>query len=244
MPATAAWTALAMGLMGGPHCLAMCAASCGAITQRAGAGEGQPLRRLERSGSPPRSSPAARPLLAFHAGRLAGYALAGGMAAAAMDRLAWLSQQSAALRPAWTLLHVAVLAWAVLMMVQARQPRWIEALGRGVWQRVRPWLDRPGGTLLVGAAWALMPCGLLYSALLVAALSGSVWQGAASMALFGAGGAVWLLGGRWAWSQLRDRLDRARGGWGTRVAGLLLFGFAAWAIWVDAQGRDLALWCA
>jgi sulfite exporter TauE/SafE len=40
-----------------------------------------------------------------------------------------------------------------------------------------------------------MPCGLLYSAVLVAALSGGAWQGALSMAAFAVGGAVWLLAG-------------------------------------------------
>ena len=38
-----------------------------------------------------------------------------------------------------------------------------------------------------------MPCGLLYSAVLVAALSGGAWQGALSMAAFAVGGALWLL---------------------------------------------------
>jgi hypothetical protein len=40
-----------------------------------------------------------------------GYGFAGALAAWAMDRLAWLGQNTAALRPAWTLLHVLILAW-------------------------------------------------------------------------------------------------------------------------------------
>ncbi|RKH83388.1 sulfite exporter TauE/SafE family protein, partial [Corallococcus praedator] len=42
MLATLAWTALVMGLVGGPHCLAMCAAPCGALT----AGATQPSQPL------------------------------------------------------------------------------------------------------------------------------------------------------------------------------------------------------
>ncbi|MBU5900628.1 hypothetical protein JVW24_26270, partial [Vibrio cholerae O1] len=34
------WTALIMGLVGGPHCLAMCAAPCGVVTGGAGRGGG------------------------------------------------------------------------------------------------------------------------------------------------------------------------------------------------------------
>lgn len=240
MLAATAWAALVMGLVGGPHCLAMCAAPCGAITRQDGRGldaSPEQVVRLVARPSLPRA-------LAFHMGRLAGYALAGGLAALAMDSLAWLTQQTAALRPAWTLLHVAVLAWGVLMMLHARQPAWIERAGRGVWARVRPILARPGGTLAVGMAWAMMPCGLLYSALLVAALSGSVWKGAMTMALFGAGSAAWLVAGPWAWGWLRHRLNAARGGWGTRAAGLLLFCVAAWAIWMDLSDHVQALWCA
>lgn len=243
MLAATAWTALAMGLLGGPHCLAMCAAPCGAITRSPLPADGamaapagaQVLRRLER--------PSLARTTLFHAGRIAGYAAAGALAALAMDRLAWLTQQTAALKPAWTLLHVAVLAWGLLMMLQARQPAWIERAGRGVWRRVAPAIARPGGALAAGSAWALMPCGLIYSALLVAALSGSVAAGAATMAFFGLGGTAWLLAGPWAWGRLRRRLDQAHGGGGTRLAGLLLCGVAAWALWLDLSHSAPGLWC-
>ncbi len=145
---------------------------------------------------------------------MAGYGLAGAAAALAMDRLAWLTQQSAALRPAWTLLHVGMLAWGLLMALQARQPLWVERAGRAVWDRVGPAVRAPGGLAVAGLAWALMPCGLLYSALLVAALAGSPAQGAATMAAFGGGSALWLLGGTWAWRRLRSR-----GGRGARHLG-------------------------
>jgi hypothetical protein len=110
-----------------------------------------------------------------------------------MDSLAWLTQQTVALRPAWTLMHVAVMAWGLMMVIQARQPLWVEQAGRTVWARVRPLVSAPGGVLVAGGLWALMPCGLLYSALLVAALSGGPLEGALSMALFGLGSGVWLV---------------------------------------------------
>src|SRR5690606_7927114 len=133
-----------------------------------------------------------RRLLAFHSGRLTGYAAAGAVAALAMDSLAWLTQQTVALSPAWTLMHVAVMAWGLMMMVQARQPVWVEQAGRAAWRKVQPLVRAPGGLMVGGALWALMPCGLLYSALLVAALSGGPLQGALTMALFGVGSGVWL----------------------------------------------------
>ncbi|MFT4242068.1 MAG: sulfite exporter TauE/SafE family protein [Acidovorax sp.] len=232
-----AWSALLMGLAGGAHCLAMCAAPCGALVGQGG-GEGggvQPVRWAPRGG-------VARRAVAFHAGRLGGYSAAGALAAIAMDGLAWLTRQATALHPVWTLMHVAVMAWGLMLLVQARQPAWVEGAGRAVWGRVRPLVGAPGGVLAAGFLWALMPCGLLYSALLVAALSGGPLQGALAMALFGIGSGTWLVGGRWAWSRIRRRLDGWRAEWGTRVAGGLLCGVAVWALWVDLIYKP-SLWC-
>ncbi|MFN4120600.1 sulfite exporter TauE/SafE family protein [Acidovorax sp.] len=236
MLVTLASTALLMGLAGGSHCLAMCAAPCGALTGQGGAAQaGQTVQWAPRGGMVRRS-------VAFHAGRLAGYATAGALAALAMDSLAWLTQQTTALRPAWTLMHVAMMAWGLMMVVQSRQPAWVEQAGRSVWARVRPWVGAPAGVLAAGFLWALMPCGLLYSALLVAALSGGALQGAIAMALFGVGSGLWLVGGPWVWSRVRSRLNAARAEWGTRVAGGMLCAVAAWALWMDLIYKP-SLWC-
>lgn len=233
---TIAWTALLMGLAGGAHCLAMCSAPCGALVgQGGGVADEQPVRWAPRGG-------AVRRGLAFHGGRLVGYSAAGALAALAMDSLAWITQQTMALHPVWTLMHVAVMAWGLAMLVQSRQPAWVEQAGRAVWARVRPLVAAPGGVLATGLLWALMPCGLLYSALLVAALSGGPLQGALAMALFGLGSGLWLVGGPWAWSRLRSRLDGFRAEWGTRLAGGVLCAVAGWALWMDLVYKP-SLWC-
>jgi len=254
MLATLASTALLMGLAGGSHCLVMCSAPCAALVGAKGAkgtkgtqgtdsaapaSQGaQPVRWARCSGG----GGAIRRSAAFHAGRLAGYAGAGALAALALDSLAWLTTQTTALRPVWTLLHVAVMAWGLMMLLQSRQPAWVEQAGRAVWGRVRPLVAAPGGVALAGVLWALMPCGLLYSALLVAALSGGALQGALTMAMFGLGSGVWLLAGPWAWGRLKNRLDLMRAQWGTRVAGGLLCAVAAWALWTGLTSQP-ALWC-
>lgn len=229
MLASLASTALLMGLAGGSHCLAMCAAPCSVVTGQ-GAAQEHALQWMPRGAH-------LRRLVAYHCGRLLGYATAGALAAMAMQSLAWLTQQTSALRPAWTFLHVAMLAWGLMMVLQARQPVWVERAGRSVWARVRPLVQAPGGVFATGFLWALMPCGLLYSALLVAALSGGVWQGAFTMALFAVGSGVWLLAGPWLWLRLRQRMDALRASWGTRLAGLLLCGVAGWALWMDLVYR-------
>ena len=171
-----------------------------------------------------------------------GYASAGAVAAMAMQSLAWMTQQTMALRPVWTLLHVAVLGWGLMMMVQARQPAWVERAGRAAWGRVRPLVAAPGGVFVAGFLWALMPCGLLYSALLVAALSGGPVQGALTMAVFAIGSGLWLVAGPWLWLQLRGRINAARASWGTRIAGFLLCAVAVGALWMDLVYRP-SLWC-
>lgn len=233
MLASLASTALLMGLAGGPHCLAMCAAPCSVITGSPQAVAGSTEHRVQWM---PRGGHARR-LAAYHAGRLLGYAAVGALAAMAMQSLAWLTQQAMALRPLWTFMHVAVLAWGLMMVLQARQPAWVESAGRAVWGRVRPLVQAPGGVFATGFLWALMPCGLLYSALLVAALSGGVWEGALTMAFFAVGSGAWLLAGPWLWLHLRQRMDALRASWGTRLAGLLLCGVAGWALWMDLVYR-------
>ena len=216
-------TAFLMGLVGGPHCLAMCGAACGGVIRGVGA-------------------PPVRGMWTFQGGRLLGYSLAGAAAGLAVQSFAWLSSHTAALRPAWTLFHLAVLAWGLMLLAQARQPQWVESAGRGLWQRVRPMAQRRGGLVASGALWVFMPCGLLWSALLVASLSGGFFQGMASMALFALGSGISLGLAPSALRKLQEWGNRLRKDWGTRIAGGLLALTAAWALWMDVAHR-VAQWC-
>jgi uncharacterized protein len=218
-----AGTALMMGLVGGPHCLAMCGAACGGVIRGVGA-------------------PPVRGMWTFQAGRFIGYTVAGAAAGLAVQSFAWLSSQTAALKPAWTLFHLAVLLWGLMLVAQARQPHWVDVAGRTVWQRVRPMAQRRGGLLVTGALWTCMPCGLLYSALLVASLSGGALEGAASMALFAVGSGIALGLAPSALRRLQEMGNRLRKDWGTRIAGALLALTAAWALWMDVA-HSIAQWC-
>lgn len=215
-------TALVMGLAGGPHCTAMCGAACAGVV---------------RMGRRPGLSP-----WVFQAGRLAGYAAGGAAVAELAQGLSWLVGHAAALRPVWTLFHVAVLAWGLMLLALARQPMWVSNAGRTVWAKLRPAVAARGGLFGAGALWAFMPCGLLYSALLVASLSGGALEGALAMALFAAGSGLWLVAApRLLWG-LRERVNRWRQDWGTRIAGLLLVLAAVFALWTDVVHR-VAQWC-
>jgi sulfite exporter TauE/SafE len=107
--------------------------------------------------------------------------------------------------------------------------------------------------------WALLPCGLLYSALMVAMFTAGAVQGALVMLAFALGGALMLTVFPWLWS----RLMNAPGKWdltpitsntstnqglsqfnhlGTRLSGLLLMVTAAWGLWTGLT-HSASPWC-
>lgn len=225
MQTTLAATALFMGLAGGPHCVAMCGAACAGIGR---AGDGRNTRSM----------------WTFQAGRVVGYSLMGGVAATSMQGLGWLSIQSAALRPLWSFFHVAAALLGLMLLWRARQPVWLENSARLVWTKIRSAVSPSGGrhgagALALGVVWSLLPCGLLYSALLVAALTSSAIEGAAVMALFALGSSVSLMAGPWLWLRLRRQ---GSGEWAIRLAGLALFVTSLFALWM-ALAHNTAPWC-
>ncbi|WP_411879786.1 sulfite exporter TauE/SafE family protein [Polaromonas sp. YR568] len=220
-----ATTALLMGLAGGPHCAVMCGAACGGL-RRMGA---QPQRRPQ--------SP-----LVFQAGRLVGYSTAGAAAAAAVQSFAWITEQAAVVKPLWVLFHLAVLGWGLMLVVKASQPAWADRAGRSAWSRVGAMAASRGGMFSVGALWAFMPCSLLYSALLVASLSGGPLQGALAMAAFAAGSSVSLLLAPQLLAWLRRAGNGLRDQLGVRLAGGVLVLAAVFGLWSDMMHR-IAEWC-
>lgn len=231
MTGALALTALLMGLAGAAHCLAMCAAPSAA--------------GVRACGGTPRVG-----WLAFHGGRILGYMLAGGLAAASVGAVSRWSELSPALRPVWAVAHVAALALGLWLLVRGRQPAWLERLGRSApvptrpdaqgWQRMRGPVKAGG----LGLAWVAWPCGLLQSALVVAALANDAIGGATVMLVFALvsapalGVAPWLWA-RWSATSGRTLSAGVQAG-AIRLAGALLAGASAWALGHDALGRLVA----
>lgn len=224
-------TAAVMGLVGGPHCLAMCGAACVGISRWS-------------------SQTSLTPVVFFQLGRLIGYAALGAVAAASMQAFGWMTVHSAALRPVWSMVHIAATLIGLMLLIRAEQPVWLSKAANGIWHKLsspeqRQTLRRqPFGPLLLGLVWAFLPCGLLYSALLVALLSGSAVEGAAVMSCFAVGGAIMLILAPWLWSRL-ERVNIAKvnvSNAGVRLAGLALAVSSGWALWMGLVEQQ-APWC-
>lgn len=211
------WAALIAGLSGSAHCFAMCGGLAGALGMRA------------RATSSGRS--AGMNALAYHVGRIGGYMLAGalcGTFGAGLQSALNLARLSVGLRIASGILLMLVaarilFAWNLLA--------WLDGLGARFWRRLQPAAHRAarssglGSALSLGLMWGWLPCGLVYSMLLFAALSGTALRGAMIMAAFGAGTLPSMLGSTLLASRLQAWVSKR---WPRLVSGVVLLMFGMW----------------
>jgi sulfite exporter TauE/SafE len=220
MTSLAGWPLLAaavtLGLAGSAHCLGM----CGGIAAAAGT-----RCRTDATG------PAALwSGLLFNVGRVMAYALLGGL----VGGLAGAALGSLPVRP----LAIVLRALAGLLMLamglsllSGRDLLALERAGGHVWQRLRPLAGRawslPGSLrpAALGLLWGFLPCGLVYSALALAATSGTAWSGSITMLAFGAGTLPAMLAVTLAGTAVTRKFSGLR----TRaVAGALMVVFGVW----------------
>jgi sulfite exporter TauE/SafE len=194
------------GIAGSAHCLVMCGGLAGALSMR------------DRGTAP-----------LYHAGRLTGYSLAGvlvGSSGASLQSALNIPLFASTMRVAAALL---VILAGVRVLSGLNGLAWIERLGARFWKVLQP-VARQAATgrgvnrsLLLGFLWGWLPCGLVYSMLLLAALSGSALRGTGIMLAFGAGTLPAMIAGSMlgtrahSWLQLRGRRQ-----WSGAI--LLLFG--------------------
>ena len=167
-------TAFTMGLLGGVHCAAMCGGIVGAVSLRAG----RPGIRLQFS---------------YNVGRILSYAAAGTLVGA----FGSIGVFASGLLPAQMLLFVVANAFVVLLGLHiagwGRLVLALESLGALAWRAIQPLgirflpADSPSRAVKLGLVWGWIPCGLVYSALALALVSGSSWRGASVMLAFGLG---------------------------------------------------------
>ncbi|WP_460826688.1 sulfite exporter TauE/SafE family protein, partial [Massilia terrae] len=135
--------------------------------------------------------------------------------------------------------NLMLVALGLYLMDAWRGLAWLEQGGRGLWRHVQPLLrrvgppDTPAKMASAGFLWGWLPCGMVYSALVTAMLSGSAASGAALMLAFGLGTLPMLLTLGVAGAQLRAFTARRP----VRIgAGLLVLGFGLLGIARAAGG--------
>jgi len=214
--------AFVAGLAGSAHCFGMCGGIAAALGLRA------------RSGTAGNQVlPAVARAMLYHMGRLLSYAIAGSLAGLLGD-LIWraldLAQAGRLLR---MVAGVLLMTLAIGLIVGRRSTGGIERLGGLLWSRLAPAaerLARGGGVteaFLLGGVWGWLPCGLVYSMLLLAAASAEVTTGAMIMLAFGVGTLPSMLGSSLLASQLAGLMQRAPA---RMFAGLLLLVFGLWTL--------------
>lgn len=164
---------LITGLIGSlGHCLGM----CGPLVLLMGA-------RFPRQGL------AAAPIhLLYHTGRITVYGLIG-LAAGEIGALAWKVVPNALGPALLSLVFGAAVIFAGLAYLGWLRLPGVEKLGgwwRSLAKRVMR-LPKLTGVILLGGLNGLLPCGLVYGALLTAAATGNPWLGGLGMLVFGLG---------------------------------------------------------
>jgi len=236
-----------IGLLGSVHCIGM----CGGIVTAFSAGARRPFPVPVRADGAALARPAVFDdvlrVTAFNAGRIASYMAAGAVAGGVAQGARTLSFLSSLQIGGYWLANLMLIALGLYLMDAWRGLARLEAAGQIVWRRVQPLLRRllPVDSLpkaaALGALWGWVPCGMVYSVLLTAMLSGSAASGAAVMLAFGLGTLPMLLGLGMAGGRLQDftrrRAVRVASGalvLGFGVLGLLRAGHGLSLGWIDA----------
>ena len=167
---------LLTGLLGGVHCAGMCGGIVGAFS-------------LQLPGSGPRFSYH----LAANLGRLASYVIAGLIAGALGSTSVFLSQLFPAEKMLYVLANLVLVALGLHLAGIWSGVLILESAGGGVWRRLQPLFKKllPIRSMPqafgAGMVWGWLPCGLVYSVLIMALASGSAMQGGMTMLAFGLG---------------------------------------------------------
>lgn len=220
-------TAFLVGLLGGVHCLSMCAGLVSSLTL----GLDPKVR-----GNTLRMAPYQ---LAYNLGRIAGYGVAGAIVGGFGALLLQLGSIQTAQRVLYGLAGLAMILLGLYLGGWWRILGATERLGIHLWRRLEPLgrkllpVRRIPDALLLGFLWAWIPCGLVYSVLITAVSTGSPLDGALLMLAFGAGTLPNLLGiGLLAGAAAR----LAERPWLRQGAGLLVIAFGIHALWQLAAG--------
>lgn len=204
-------SAFIVGLLGGGHCVGMCGGIVSAVTL-----------------SLPGQRPKTPFLLAYNAGRIASYGLAGVLAGLIGASSFFLDHVLPVERLLYGLASLMLVVLGLYLAGLWQGVLVLERLGGVIWKRVQPLtkqllpLRSAPQALVLGLVMGWLPCGLVYSVLVAALATGSALQGGLLMLAFGLGTLPVLLTMGLAAVRLKGFLQQS---WVRRLSGLLVLGF-------------------
>jgi sulfite exporter TauE/SafE len=234
LPDTGFIAVFLIGLLGGVHCIGMCGGIVSALSSQS---SGQSV-----------TMPGARsafPIhLAYNAGRISSYVIAGALVGA----IGSFGMLLNGLLPVQMALYVAanlmMIALGLYLTGFTQSLAFTERVGRSLWQRIQPYTRRflpartPAQAYPLGLLWGWLPCGMVYGVLTAALLSGSAQRGAATMLAFGLGTLPNLLLAGILLQRLRS-IVQAR--YVRLGSGLLVIAFGVWGL-ISATSLGGKLW--
>lgn len=204
-------SAFLVGLLGGGHCVGMCGGIVGAVSMHL-----------------PKHKTKAPFLLAYNAGRILSYTLAGAVAGLVGASSFFLQNVLPIQHVLYGISSLMLIALGLYLAGFWHGITYLENAGKVLWQRIQPYSKRYipvqnfKQAFVLGGLWGWLPCGLVYSVLIAAIATGNALNGGLLMLAFGLGTLPTLLTMGMAAVKLKTILQNL---WVRRCSGLLILGF-------------------
>ncbi|MFV0665545.1 sulfite exporter TauE/SafE family protein [Denitromonas sp.] len=228
MPETGYIAVFLIGLLGGTHCVGMCGGIVSALT-------------VQIPGQVGRQWPIH---LAYNLGRIATYTALGALFGA-IGTLGLLFEDFLPIQMGLYLMaNLMLIALGLYLTGFTRLLAPLERMGQSLWRRVQPLTRRflpvrgLRQAIPLGLLWGFLPCGLVYSVLATALVTGSSAGGASLMLAFGLGTLPNLMLAGMLLKRLQGVTRRA---WVRTFAGAVVLGFGVFGL-LNASTLGSRLW--
>ena len=204
-------SAFLVGLLGGGHCVGMCGGIVGAVSMHL-----------------PESKSKVPFLLAYNAGRILSYTLAGAIAGLVGASSFFLQHVLPIQHFLYGISSLMLIALGLYLAGIWHGVTYLESAGKAIWKTLQPYskpyipMQNFRQAFILGGLWGWLPCGLVYSVLIAAIATGNAVNGSLLMLAFGLGTLPTLLTMGMAAVRLKTVLQNI---WVRRTSGLLVLGF-------------------
>ncbi len=204
-------SAFLVGLLGGVHCVGMCAGIVGAVSVHL-----------------PNHKSNINFLLAYNLGRILSYGLAGALAGLLGATSFFLNHILPIQQLLYGVTSLLLIGLGLYLAGIWHGITYLENSGQQLWKILQPYskryipVQKLSQAFMLGTLWGWLPCGMVYSILIGAIATGSAVRGGLLMIAFGLGTLPTLLTMGMSAVKLKLLLQHK---WTRRVCGLVVLGF-------------------